>query len=91
MGRLADAYLAPRGTAAGDAGDAPERDDPGLEAALAALLARGRAAHPTLRVEDTAFAARLARCGASINPGAHAEDLYLACAALEGDEAAHAR
>ena len=65
----------------------PPREDepPALEETLAALCARGRAAHPDLAIDDLAFAGHLARCAASLldkGPAIHAEDLYLACAAL---------
>jgi RNA polymerase sigma-70 factor (ECF subfamily) len=50
-------------------------------------------------VSDEAFVAHLARCRASLSPtpespalgASHAEDLYLACAALAGDERAVAK
>jgi RNA polymerase sigma-70 factor (ECF subfamily) len=63
-----------------------------MEQELAALCGRGRAAHPQLAVDDVVFAAHLGRCGAQLGgPGAadlHAEDLYITCAALLGDETA---
>ena len=59
-----------------------------LERTLATLFARGRAAHPSLpEVPDVVYAAHLARCGAPVGAGpdaVHAEDLFLACAALAG-------
>ena len=85
MGKLTDAYGAARG--AGEDGT----DGPGasaLEEAIRALWVRGRAGHPELDVADTAFAAHLAACGAALDPGTHAEDLYLACAGLGGAAAA---
>jgi RNA polymerase sigma-70 factor (ECF subfamily) len=60
-----------------------------LERTLAALCARGRSAHPQLAVDDVRFAAHLARCGAPVDAAdVHADDLFLCCAALLGDEAA---
>jgi len=64
-----------------------------MDHALAALCGRGRAAHPQLAVDDLVFAAHLGRCGAEIGASAgdtdtHAEDLYICCAALLGDDAA---
>jgi RNA polymerase sigma-70 factor, ECF subfamily len=85
MGQLTDAYGAARGTD----GDGAERQDPlALEEAIRALWVRGRAEHPDLAVQDTAFAAHLGTCGAAIDPGTHAGDLYLVCAGLLGDGAA---
>jgi RNA polymerase sigma-70 factor (ECF subfamily) len=90
--RLVEAYLeargpaTPKGTGAGDRG--------ALDEVLAALHGRGRAAHPQLAVDDRMFAAHLGRCGAQVDvdgKGAadlHAEDLYICCAALLGDETA---
>ena len=63
----------------------------GLDACVESLAARGRAAHPELSVDAAALAAHVAACGATTGVGAaavHAEDLYLACAALLGDELA---
>jgi RNA polymerase sigma-70 factor (ECF subfamily) len=95
VARLVDVYLD-----AGCAGAAPERnaaarDDVDgdhvdrLDRTLAAICARGRTAHPKLAVEDLTFAAHLGRCGADIDPSRpadiHAEDLYLCCAALQGE------
>jgi RNA polymerase sigma-70 factor, ECF subfamily len=57
-----------------------------LEAVLASLHERGRAAHPTLDVAAPDFAAHLGRCGAVPTGGdrdVHAEDLFLACACLQ--------
>ena len=62
-----------------------------LERSLAALCARGRAAHPQVAVEDVVFAAHLGRCDAPVGvvgADVHAEDLYLCCAGLLGDEVA---
>lgn len=65
-----------------DAGDGP------LEAALEALVARGRAAWPTLKLSAEDFvaylAARLPRSGAPFDlRRAHAEDLWLCCACAQ--------
>ena len=62
-----------------------------MERALSSLYIRGRAAHPTLEVEDRLFMAHLGRCGADVDDivaGAqiHAEDVFLCCAALSGDD-----
>ncbi len=66
-----------------------------LEAILAELIARGNAAHLDLRFNAALFAAHLGRCGAPVEtiPAAtiHAEDLYLAAAALHGDLEAAAK
>ena len=83
MPLLADTYLAALPS------EAPPSDQSreALEQALAALSARGRAAHPTLAVSNADFARHLARCGASLAAGgvsASAEDLFLACAAVAG-------
>jgi len=92
VAQLVDAYFRARATVgASDAAGSAEGD--ALARALAALCARGRAAHPLVAVEDVVFAAHLGRCGASVDPaaggaGVHAEDLYLCCAALLGDEGA---
>jgi len=63
-----------------------------LEAVLAGLVARGAAAHLDLSLDGALFAAHLGRCGAPIeiaSPASiHAEDLFLAAAALFGDGAA---
>jgi RNA polymerase sigma-70 factor (ECF subfamily) len=64
---------------------------PGLESTLAALYARGRAAHTELRLDEVAFAQHLAVCGANVDAApeaVHAEDLFLVCAALGQDERA---
>jgi RNA polymerase sigma-70 factor, ECF subfamily len=90
MGRLADAFVAAR-----VGSGAPEPEPDLLEAALGALLATGAEAHPDLSLDGALFAAHLGRCGASVGtaPGAptHAPDLYLAAAALQGDEVAIAQ
>jgi RNA polymerase sigma-70 factor (ECF subfamily) len=88
MGKLTDAYVAARGTGEDGAARPPASD---LEEALQALWVRGRAGHPELDVGDTTFAAHLAACGAAIERGTHAEDLYLVCAGLEGAAAAIAK
>src|SRR5581483_5650736 len=63
-----------------------------LESTLAELIARGNAAHLDLRFNAALFAAHLGRCGAPVetSPAAavHAEDLFLAAAALHGDQEA---
>ena len=90
VARLVDAY---RG-AHGDDTSAPttwaHADE--VDGVLVELCARARAAHPDLAVEDAVFAAHLGRCGAAVQGPAsayiHAEDLYLCCAGLLGDEAA---
>jgi len=76
---------------------APGAEAEKLNARLAALIVRGRTAHPDLAVDDLAFVRHLARC-ASNAPDAtsaleqlHAEDLYLACACLAGAAGAAAR
>jgi RNA polymerase sigma-70 factor, ECF subfamily len=56
-----------------------------LDARLAALHARGAAAHPGLQLEAAAFARHLAVCGADLGSDLgmlHVEDLFLVCAAL---------
>lgn len=61
------------------------------EAAVTQLYDWGRARHPTVALDMTAFGAHLERCGALTDgaPGAaRAADLYLACAALSGQAAA---
>jgi RNA polymerase sigma-70 factor len=65
-----------------------------LESTIETLCARGRAAHPELTLEEATFAKHLARCRAplaSVAGQLHAEDLWLACAALARDERAVAR
>lgn len=90
---LAAAFLAelPRDAVAGES-------ETVLEERLAGLLARGRAAHPDLAVDDLAFVRRLARCVAGDGDGTarplqqlHVEDLYLACACAAGASRAAAR
>jgi RNA polymerase sigma-70 factor, ECF subfamily len=59
------------------------------EATLERLFERGRKAHPELALEPARFAAHLARCGAPFDtPEVRAEDLFLACAAIGGEDAA---
>jgi hypothetical protein len=92
VGQLVDAYRTARKAPVETRATAPGEAD-AVERALAALWARGRAAHPELAVDDGAFAAHLGRCGAVIDPIAdgaqvHAEDLFLCCAGLAGDERA---
>ena len=90
MAQLVDAYVAARAANAPVGPPPAERE--ALERTLAGLCARGRAAHPELAVEDVVFAAHLGRCGAAVEGASaddvHAEDLYLACAGLLGDETA---
>jgi RNA polymerase sigma-70 factor (ECF subfamily) len=85
---LASTYLAARAAGAGDeAGPAPADV---LEGTLAAICARGRAAHPGVVLADEIFVAHLARCGAPVSAGPDAvaaEDLFAACACLNGDAA----
>jgi len=90
LAQLVDAYLAARTLSPSAQPSAPVDVD-ALERTLAALCARGRAAHPHVAVEDAVFAAHLGRCGAPVDADAaniHAEDLFLCCAGLLGDEAA---
>jgi RNA polymerase sigma-70 factor (ECF subfamily) len=87
MSELVDAYHAacPAEASMSRAGRAA------LQTTLAALCARGRAAHPDLTLDDRAFVAHLARCAARAvaDPDAvHAEDLYVVCAALAGSATA---
>lgn len=82
---LVDAYLRGRN------GREPLSDPHTLEVPLLALCTRGRAAHRDIHLEDVAFAHHLGRSGASVEAGSdgvavHAEDLYLCCAALGGNE-----
>ncbi|HET6149747.1 MAG TPA: hypothetical protein VFH68_19570 [Polyangia bacterium] len=103
MGRLAAAFLAARERRDNvpvdqSGGDLPSGqvsrppETATLEAVLAGLLARGAAAHLELSLEGTLFASHLGRCGAPIDTASpasiHAEDLFLAAAALFGDAAA---
>jgi RNA polymerase sigma-70 factor (ECF subfamily) len=65
-----------------------------LEGALAALCARGRAAHPDASISDETFVAHLGRCGAAVDGPPETifvEDLYASCACLQGDGAAIAK
>jgi RNA polymerase sigma-70 factor (ECF subfamily) len=102
MGRLAAAFLAARKVKGPEAaaGAGPGVDAlsvvNGLEAALAGLLARGAAAHLDLSLDGALLATHLGRCGAAVDAAAapasiHAEDLFLAAAALFGDAAAVAK
>ena len=98
MERLAATFRAARVARALASPDAPAegpgREPPDLERVLATLAARGRAAHPELSLDAAVFAAHLGACGASLagsEAAVHAEDLYLACAALRGDEVAVAK
>jgi RNA polymerase sigma-70 factor (ECF subfamily) len=79
-GLLVAAFVDAGGKVGGASG---ERE--ALEGALAALHERGRLAHPTFEVAAKDFAAHLGRCGSVLVDGAdpvHAEDLFLACAAV---------
>ncbi len=87
MDRLVEVYVRAR------AGGEPPADPRALSVLLLALYTRGRAAHRDIALEETAFAEHLGRCGAAVEAGGdgaglHAEDLYLCCAALQGNEAA---
>ena len=98
MRRLADAFCDAREARAAGSADRPAEGATAglsdLEQALSALLERGRAGHPELSLDPLAFAAHLGACGAAVGgneAAVYAEDLYLACAALRGDEAAVAK
>jgi RNA polymerase sigma-70 factor, ECF subfamily len=90
VARLVDAYLGAHGDSASPALARAHAD--AIDGVLADLCARGRAAHPDVAVEDVVFAAHLGRCGAAVqalsSADIHAEDLYLCCAGLLGDEGA---
>jgi RNA polymerase sigma-70 factor (ECF subfamily) len=71
-------------------GAAGSTGPPDLEARLAAVCLRGRAAYPSLAVDDAVFARHLGRCavGSADAPppdleDLQIEDLFLACACLE--------
>jgi RNA polymerase sigma-70 factor, ECF subfamily len=83
MSRLTEAYRAARADYTGI-------NSQQLEPALETLVERGRAAHPELTLAPERFAGHLGRCRAVVGDpsAAHAEDLYLACAAIDGDEIA---
>ena len=88
MGTLAEIYLAaaPVGTAKGDVDS--------LERRLGELCTRAQTAYPKFGLPDEVFVAHLATCGASVLDvleSPHVEDLYLACAALAGNNAAVGR
>lgn len=88
MAQLADGFLQSRRARAPGEVSGPVDTD-ALERQLAALCARGRAAHPQLTVDDVVVAAHLGRCDAPIDaPPAdiHAEDLYVCAAALGGNQ-----
>jgi RNA polymerase sigma-70 factor (ECF subfamily) len=55
---------------------------------VAALVARGRAAHPDLAVDQAAFAAHVVRCLGAAGSALNVEDLYLAFAAGKGESRA---
>jgi RNA polymerase sigma-70 factor (ECF subfamily) len=67
----------------------PPASAPSLDEALAGCMARARAAWATLSLDETAFAAylgaRLNTVDAEALAGCHVEDLYLACACLQGN------
>jgi RNA polymerase sigma-70 factor, ECF subfamily len=89
MGRLADTYAEARATALANT-DAPPASASASEETLKAIVARGRTAHPTASLPDELFVAHLARCGAPVAAGPEAvfaEDLFAACACLQGDAA----
>ena len=78
--------------------DAASESDAALDARLAALVARGRNAHPDLALDDLTFVRHLARCVSSTNAETgppleqlHVEDLFLACACVAGVSGAAAR
>jgi RNA polymerase sigma-70 factor (ECF subfamily) len=87
--QLAHAFQSELVAAGGDAAAFPQAA-PELAARLAALIARGRAAHPTLTVDDEAFVAQLGRSAARQTPEGlpleelAIEDLFLACACAAG-------
>jgi RNA polymerase sigma-70 factor, ECF subfamily len=88
VSRFADVYLDARKRVTSEN---LERDLDALDRCLRALCARGREAHPKLALPDEVFVAHLARCDAPISEVgelAQVGDLYVACACLEGDEAA---
>jgi RNA polymerase sigma-70 factor (ECF subfamily) len=99
MGRLTVAFLAARGRREPGGEDSAAASSAAatsaLETTLAALLARGAAGHVDLSLDGALFASHLGRCGAPVGtaaPGSiYAEDLFLAAAALFGDEAAVAK
>ena len=79
-------------------GSAASESDAALDARLAAVVARGRNAHPDLAVDDLTFVGHLARCASSSNAETsppleqlHVEDLFLACACVAGVSGAAAR
>src|SRR5262245_13067307 len=95
MGRLAEAFLDAAGQREGADALRPSlsaSDAAMLEALLSSLTARGAAAHLDIRLDGALFATHLGRCGAPIDStaatGIHAEDLFLAAAALFGDATA---
>jgi RNA polymerase sigma-70 factor, ECF subfamily len=88
MSHLLEAYRSARRT---DDSAASESEPSHLESTLAALCARARAGHPTVELDDAGFVRHLARCGAAVAAGpdaVHAEDLFVAHAALDGNRAA---
>jgi RNA polymerase sigma-70 factor, ECF subfamily len=106
MATLAAAFLAARrrrdgvGVAGEDVvvgaiGEDPESSSAALDATLIELAARGAVAHLDLRLESVLFATHLGRCAAPVDtlPASeiHAEDLFLAAAALFGDGVAEAK
>jgi RNA polymerase sigma-70 factor (ECF subfamily) len=88
VGRLVEAFEAACRTLGREP---PGGDLQRLETALARLCERARGAHPSFAIEDEAFMAHLARCGAPLDgpvDDIHAEDLFLICACLAGDSGA---
>jgi RNA polymerase sigma-70 factor (ECF subfamily) len=84
MSALLRAFVEDAGSIAARLGDC---DAIATAELLAALYARGRAAHPRVVVSEEAFGRHLARCANAGSPGntaslaeLEAEDLYLACA-----------
>jgi RNA polymerase sigma-70 factor, ECF subfamily len=90
--QLAHAFQSELVAAGGAA--APGQALPELATRLSALIARGRAAHPMLDVDDEAFVAQLARSAARQTPDGlpleelAIEDLFLACACAAGAQGA---
>src|SRR5438309_1329279 len=99
VGQLGDVFGGARrsgGAGSGDVGDRSLSDDDAaaLEAALARLCARGRAAHPTLPLSDEDFVRDLGR--GDLSPtgetaGIFVEDLFLVSACLRRAPGAVAR
>ena len=83
-----------RAEIAGGRSGVESSDDPALGAVLAAACTRGRGAFPRIGLDDQTFVKYLARVvgkderTVSTIPALPLEDLYLACACLEGGEKA---